>query len=91
MLLYPPLLLSLNAFSHTCSARAAVPRPTSSVSALDAAGVVAFLAGRPQLAKHVGPAGSEGSWDVKEVGDGNINFVYIVTVSKGGCSRGMHG
>ncbi|WIA19547.1 hypothetical protein OEZ85_004156 [Tetradesmus obliquus] len=62
----------------------AVPRPTSSVSALDAAGVVAFLAGRPQLAKHVGPAGSEGSWDVKEVGDGNINFVYIVTGPSGG-------
>jgi 5-methylthioribose kinase len=53
------------------------------VSALDAAGVVAFLAARPELAVRVGPAGSEGSWSVKEVGDGNINFVYIVTVSCG--------
>jgi hypothetical protein len=51
------------------------------VSALDAAGVVAFLAARPELAVRVGPPGSEGSWSVKEVGDGNINFVYIVTVS----------
>ncbi len=26
----------------------------------------------------VGPSESVGSWSVKEVGDGNINFVYIV-------------
>eukprot|EP00882_Tetradesmus_deserticola_P025754 GHRQ01028317.1.p2 GENE.GHRQ01028317.1~~GHRQ01028317.1.p2 ORF type:complete len:242 (+),score=110.83 GHRQ01028317.1:763-1488(+) len=63
---------------------AAAPHATSSVSALDAAGVVAFLAARPDLAVRVGPPGSEGSWNVKEVGDGNINFVYIVTVSTNG-------
>eukprot|EP00879_Flechtneria_rotunda_P017191 GHRR01018005.1.p1 GENE.GHRR01018005.1~~GHRR01018005.1.p1 ORF type:complete len:612 (+),score=268.65 GHRR01018005.1:221-1837(+) len=57
---------------------------SSSVLALDAAGVVSFLASRPDLAARVGPAGSESSWTVKEVGDGNINFVYIVMGPSGG-------
>jgi len=42
--------------------------------------VVSFLSSRRQLAVRVGPPGSEASWTVKEVGDGNINFVYIVEV-----------
>lgn len=50
------------------------------MAALDVPGVVAFVSARPQLAEHVGPAGSEGEWSVKEVGDGNINFVFIVQV-----------
>jgi 5-methylthioribose kinase len=70
---------------------AAGARATSSVSALDAAGVVAFLSARPELAVRVGPPGSEGSWAVKEVGDGNINFVYIVTVSNSGGSSSVQG
>lgn len=53
---------------------------SSSVQALDPAGVVSFISARPQLASRVGPPGSEGQWTVKEVGDGNINFVYIVQV-----------
>lgn len=53
---------------------------SSSVSALDVAGVVAFIISRPQLAARVGPPGSEAQWTVQEVGDGNINFVFIVQV-----------
>ena len=47
------------------------------MSALDAESVVAYLAARPELAARVGPAGSEGGWQVAEVGDGNINFVWL--------------
>eukprot|EP00878_Enallax_costatus_P005791 GHUV01006072.1.p1 GENE.GHUV01006072.1~~GHUV01006072.1.p1 ORF type:complete len:713 (+),score=234.96 GHUV01006072.1:191-2329(+) len=57
---------------------------SSSVSALDSAGVVSFLSARPDLAARVGPPGSEGGWTVREVGDGNINFVYIVQGPSGG-------
>lgn len=59
---------------------------SSSVSALDSAGVVSFLSARPDLAARVGPPSSESSWTVKEVGDGNINFVYIIEVS---CTMGI--
>lgn len=45
---------------------------------LSEASVKGYLSARPLLAAHVGPAGSEGSWSVREVGDGNINYVYIV-------------
>lgn len=37
-----------------------------------------YLCKRPELAKRVGPLASKDSWSVREVGDGNINFVYIV-------------
>lgn len=71
-LLHPPLVCHMPAGASKAK--------TSSVQALDAAGVVAFLAARPKLAVRVGPSGSEASWTVKEVGDGNINFVFIVQV-----------
>lgn len=61
---------------------ASTTKASSSVAALDVPGVIAFVAARPQLAAHVGPAGSEGEWSVKEVGDGNLNFVFIVQVRR---------
>ncbi|KAL4857971.1 Methylthioribose kinase 1 [Chlorella vulgaris] len=46
--------------------------------ALDCEGIKAYVAARPQLAKHVGSPDSSGSWQVREIGDGNINFVYVL-------------
>jgi hypothetical protein len=60
----------------------AAAESSSSVRALDAAGVVSFISSRPALAARVGPPGSEGQWSVEEVGDGNINFVFIVQVRR---------
>lgn len=67
--------------THTYAGASNTKAP-GSVAALDVPGVVAFVSARPQLAEHVGPAGSEGEWSVKEVGDGNINFVFIVQVRR---------
>lgn len=37
-----------------------------------------YVASRPLIAHRVGSPDSTATWTVKEVGDGNINFVYIV-------------
>ena len=37
-----------------------------------------YVATRPNLAKHVGSLDSIPSWQVEEVGDGNLNFVFII-------------
>ncbi|CAL8462461.1 g1994 [Coccomyxa elongata] len=55
--------------------------PTSKIPgfrALDTETVKDYLAERPDLGGHVGPSDSKDAWTVREVGDGNINFVYIV-------------
>jgi 5-methylthioribose kinase len=44
--------------------------------ALDERGVAAYLAGLPDLRRRLG--GSSGDWRVSEVGDGNLNLVFIV-------------
>ncbi|KXZ55583.1 hypothetical protein GPECTOR_2g1133 [Gonium pectorale] len=53
----------------------AVPR---GFRALDLESVKHYVAARPGLQQRVGPADSVESWSVREVGDGNINFVFIV-------------
>lgn len=52
--------------------------------ALDCESVKAYVAQRPALQEKVGPVDSAGSWTVREVGDGNINFVFIVEGPAGG-------
>lgn len=37
-----------------------------------------YVIARPELAKYVGNADSAPSWEVQEVGDGNLNFVFIL-------------
>jgi len=37
-----------------------------------------YVATRPSLAKHVGSPETKSSWHVEEVGDGNLNFVFIL-------------
>eukprot|EP00884_Botryococcus_braunii_P014980 jgi/Botrbrau1/23483/Bobra.106_1s0035.1 len=51
--------------------------------ALTSQSVVEYLAQRPHLGRRVGPLASRDSWQVKEVGDGNINYVYIVEGPEG--------
>ncbi|BDA46322.1 probable methylthioribose-1-phosphate isomerase at N-terminal half [Coccomyxa sp. Obi] len=55
--------------------------PTSNIPgfrALNTETVKDYLAERPDLSDRVGPSHSKDAWSVREVGDGNINFVYIV-------------
>lgn len=51
--------------------------------ALDTETVKDYLAERAELAAHLGPRHTKSSWQVQEVGDGNINFVYIVKGPQG--------
>lgn len=37
-----------------------------------------YVAERPQLCKHVGDPSSQCDWQAEEVGDGNLNFVFIL-------------
>ncbi len=50
-------------------------------SILDVAGVATFLASLPQMSQILG--GRPGSWRVREVGDGNLNLVFIVQGASG--------
>ena len=49
---------------------------TGGPKALDLDGAASYIAARPELAAILG-AGKD-DWSVKEVGDGNINFVFII-------------
>ena len=59
-------------------ARAVATPPA--ITPLDCAGAAAYVAARPALAARVGDAtGADvDTWRVAEVGDGNINFVFIL-------------
>ncbi|CAM6097974.1 unnamed protein product [Calypogeia fissa] len=48
---------------------------------LDEKAVVGYLSNVPVLAQRLG--GSASQWEVKEVGDGNLNYVYIVLGPQG--------
>lgn len=48
--------------------------------ALDAESLPHRIGGRPELLARLGPAGA---WQVREVGDGNLNLVFIVEGPKG--------
>lgn len=43
-----------------------------------------YVAARPHLAARVGPVDTAPSWTVREVSDGNINFVFLVEGPHGG-------
>eukprot|EP00897_Mesotaenium_endlicherianum_P008927 jgi/Mesen1/8062/ME000432S07348 len=54
----------------------AAPAGGRGFKALDESSLVEYVAGVPSLAERLG--GSPQDWAAKEVGDGNVNFVYIV-------------
>jgi 5-methylthioribose kinase len=47
--------------------------------AMDVSSVLEYCASKPSIASALGGTDTKGAWRAKEVGDGNINFVYIVT------------
>jgi 5-methylthioribose kinase len=49
---------------------------------LDEASLVAYIKAMPALASHLGGSSLD-SIEIKEVGDGNLNFVYIVQSEAG--------
>ncbi len=49
---------------------------------LDIAGVLRWLAAHPALSARLG--GSPEAWQIREVSDGNLNVVYVVTGTTGG-------
>ncbi|MCE7796349.1 S-methyl-5-thioribose kinase [Sphingobium sufflavum] len=53
-----------------------------SYTPLDEGSVASFLATIPTIAKRLG--GSPDQWTVREVGDGNLNVVFLVTGQEGG-------
>lgn len=62
------------------------PATAPALQPLDEASVVEYVASRPHLAAHVdAAAGGSGSaaWKCTEIGDGNINFVFVVSGSGG--------
>lgn len=63
------------------AAGAATAPPPPAAAPLDCAAAAAYVAARPTLAARVGdPTGADAAaWDVAEVGDGNLNFVFIVS------------
>ena len=44
---------------------------------------IEYVATRPHLAIHVGPADSAADWSVDEIGDGYLNYVFVVKGSHG--------
>ena len=46
---------------------------------LDAATVLDYVASQPALAARLGGASTRATWRAREVGDGNINFIFVVT------------
>ncbi|CAN6229984.1 unnamed protein product [Urochloa humidicola] len=50
---------------------------------LDEASLISYIKATPALASRLGGVGSLDSIEIKEVGDGNLNFVYIVKSSSG--------
>ncbi|CAN6269693.1 unnamed protein product [Urochloa humidicola] len=50
---------------------------------LDEASLIAYIKATPALASRLGGGGSLDAIEIKEVGDGNLNFVYIVKSSSG--------
>jgi hypothetical protein len=52
--------------------------PSPGFQALTLATVIDYVAARPAIAARVGPPGSTAKWRSTEIGDGNINFIYLV-------------
>lgn len=74
-----PWLQGLGLLADTSANDAASPLPTAAgFTVLNAVTVKEYVATRPHLAQHVGGPAAAASWAVEEVGDGNLNFVFIV-------------
>ena len=59
--------------------RAAAAAPAAGFYAMDVDSVLEYCASKPSIAAALGGKDNLERWSAKEVGDGNINFVYIVS------------
>lgn len=61
------------------------PVTSEAMKPLDDASVVEYVAAQEDLAKRVDEQGGAGkaAWECKEIGDGNINFVFVITGPSG--------
>jgi len=57
----------------------AAAAPAAGFYAMDVDSVLEYCASKPSIAAALGGKDNLDSWSAKEVGDGNINFVYIVS------------
>ena len=57
-------------------------RPPAGYAPLDIAGIPAFLSRQPDIAARLD--GQPGDWQVSEIGDGNLNLVFLVEGPAGG-------
>lgn len=55
-----------------------LPADTGNFVELTTDMAIEYVISRPHLSIHVGDISSRDSWEVREVGDGNLNFVFIV-------------
>ena len=73
--------------SSATGAAAAAHKPSAGPPgfvALDTNTVLDYCAAKPEVAAALGGVAGKAKWSAKEVGDGNINFVYIVSNGEGG-------
>jgi 5-methylthioribose kinase len=54
------------------------PERPAAFAALTPETVLGYVAAHPTVSARVGPADSRGQWKAKEIGDGNINYVFVV-------------
>lgn len=59
----------------------AVSKPSHGFKPLEERLVASYVKSHSQLAERLG--GTPGTWSIKEVGDGNMNYVFILVGTKG--------
>ena len=58
---------------------ASIHKQSRSEQPLDVDSVLEYIASRPALVVRLGGLGTRDTWRAREVGDGNINFIFMVT------------
>ena len=53
--------------------------PGDTFRRLDTSSVLDYVASKPKLVARLGGPGTRASWNAREVGDGNINYIYCVS------------
>jgi|APGre2960657444_1045066.scaffolds.fasta_scaffold00194_14 5-methylthioribose kinase len=67
---------TFNIVAHLSSSDA--PAAAAAPLVLDTSRILDYVAVRPELAQRLGGVSTRGQWSAREIGDGNINFVYLL-------------
>ena len=70
-------VVAFNVTEHVRSGSTAGGAPRQ--QPLDTATVLDYVASQPALAARLGGISTRATWSAREVGDGNINFIFVVT------------